>query len=73
MNKMETIVLKGDSKSNAKILLELAKKLNFSAKKLSSEEAENIGLYYSIKEGLESGLMVEEEKSRFLSSLEAKK
>jgi hypothetical protein len=70
---METIVLKGDSKSNAKILLELAKKLNFSAKKLSSEEAENIGLYYSIKEGLESGLMVEEEKSRFLSSLEAKK
>jgi hypothetical protein len=70
---METIVLKGDSKSNAKILLELAKKLNFSAKKLSSEEAENIGLYYSIKEGLESVLMVEEEKSRFLSSLEAKK
>ncbi len=60
---METIILKGDSKSNAKLILELAKKLNFSAKKISSEEAEEIGIYYSIKEGLESGLMVEEEKN----------
>lgn len=70
---METIVLKGDSKSNARLLLELARKLNFSAKKLSSEEAEDIGLYYSIKEGLESGLMAEEEKARFLVSLEVDK
>jgi hypothetical protein len=70
---METIVLKGDSKTNARLLLELAKKLNFSARKISSEEAEDIGLYYSIKEGLESGLMVEEEKTRFLSSLESNK
>jgi hypothetical protein len=67
---METIILRGDSKSNAKLLRELAKKLNFSAKKLSATEAEEIGLYYSIKEGLESGLMVEEEKNRFMSSLE---
>jgi hypothetical protein len=67
---METIILKGDSKSNAKLLLELAKKLNFSAKKISEDEAEELGLYYSIKEGLESGLMVEEEKNEFLSSLE---
>ena len=70
---METIILKGDSKSNAKLILELAKKLNFSAKKISSEEAEEIGIFYSVKEGLESGLMVEEEKSRFLSSLEDEK
>jgi hypothetical protein len=70
---METIVLKGDSKSNAKLLLELAKKLNFSARKISSEEAEDIGMYYSIKEGLESGLMAEEEKTGFLSSLGLKK
>jgi hypothetical protein len=67
---METIILRGDSKSNAKLLQELAKKLNFSAKKLSAKEAEEICLYYSIKEGLESGLMVEEEKNRFMSSLE---
>ena len=67
---METIILRGDSKSNAKLILELAKKLNFSVKKISSEEAEEIGSYYSIKEGLESGLMEEEEKNKFLSSLE---
>lgn len=67
---METIILKGDSKSNAKLLLELAKKLNFSAKKISEAEAEDIGLYYSIKEGMESGIMTEEEKNEFLSSLE---
>ena len=70
---METIILKGNSKSNAKLLLELAKKLNFSAKKISSEEAEEIGIFYSVKEGMESGLMVEEEKERFLSSLDDQK
>ncbi len=69
---METILLTGDSKANAKLLLELAKKLNFSAKILSSEDAEEIGIYYSIKEGLESGLMAEEEKSKFLSDLKKK-
>lgn len=69
---METILLTGDSKTNAKLLLELAKKLNFSAKIISGEEAEEIGLYYSIKEGLESGLMAEEEKSKFLSDLKKK-
>ena len=70
---METIILKGNSKSNAKLLLELAKKLNFSAKKISSEEAEEIGIFYSVKEGMESGLMVEEEKEKFLSSLDDQK
>ena len=69
---METILLTGDSKANAQLLLELAKKLNFSAKILSSEDAEEIGIYYSIKEGLESGLMAEEEKSKFLSNLKKK-
>ena len=70
---METIILKGNSKSNAKLLLELAKKLNFSAKKISAEEAEEIGIFYSVKEGMESGLMVEEEKEKFLSSLDDQK
>ncbi len=66
---METIVIRGDSKSNAKLIFELAKKLNFSVKKISTSEAEEIGLYYSIKEGLESGIMVNEEKEDFISSL----
>ncbi|MDP2236515.1 MAG: hypothetical protein Q8J88_08795 [Bacteroidales bacterium] len=66
---MDTIILKGNSKSNAKLLMELANKLDFKAKRITSEEAEEIGLVYSIKEGLESGLMVEEEKIRFLKSL----
>ena len=66
---METIILSGDSKSNAKLLLELAKKLNFSAKKISSSDAEELGIYYSIKEGMESGLLVEEDKTDFLTAL----
>ena len=66
---METFILRGDSKSNAKLLLELAKKLNFTVKKISPPEAEELGLFYSIKEGLESGLLVEEEKQKFITSL----
>jgi hypothetical protein len=66
---METIILHGDSKSNAKLLLELAKKLNFSAKKISEQEAEDLGIFYSVKEGLESGLLLNEEKAEFISSL----
>jgi len=67
---METIILRGDSESNARLILELAKKLNFSAKKISTRDTEEMGIFYSVKEGLESGLMVEEEKAKFLSSLD---
>ena len=67
---METIILKGDSESNARLILELAKKLNFKAKKLSDKDVEEMGIYYSVKEGIESGLLVEEEKTKFLSSLD---
>ncbi|QIA08537.1 hypothetical protein [Draconibacterium halophilum] len=67
---METIILKGDSESNARLILELAKKLNFKAKKLSDKDAEEMGIYYSVKEGIESGLLEEEEKTKFLSSLD---
>lgn len=66
---METIIISGDSKSNAKLILELAKRLNFTAKRLTSKEAEDIGQYYSIDEGLDSGIMTEEEKAQFLVSL----
>lgn len=70
---MDTIILKGNSKSNAKLLIELANKLDFKAKRITPEEAEEIGLVYAIKEGLASGLMVEEEKNSFLNSLSEKK
>lgn len=66
---METIILSGDSKSNAKLLLELAKKLNFSVKIISELEREELGIFYSTKEGLSSGLLVEEDKNDFISSL----
>ncbi|WP_167619057.1 hypothetical protein [Maribellus sediminis] len=66
---METIILRGDSRSNARLILELAKKLNFSAHKISDTEAEDLGISYSIKEGLESGLLAEEEKQDFIRSL----
>ncbi len=66
---METIILRGDSKSNARLLLELAKKLDFTVKIISPPEAEELGIFYSVKEGLESGLLAEEEKQTFLTSL----
>lgn len=66
---METIILRGDSKINSKLLLKLAKQLNFTAKKLSSDEVEEIGLAISIDKGLKSGLLNEEEKHDFLKFL----
>lgn len=65
---METIILKGSSKSNAKLLLELAKKLQFSARKLTQEEEEDLGIAISVQEGMKSGLLSENEKSDFLKS-----
>ena len=66
---METIILRGTSKSNAKLLLELADKLKFSAKRLSSVEEEEIGIAISVQEGINSGLLSDNEKNDFLQSL----
>lgn len=66
---METIILRGDSRINSRLLLKLAKQLNFSAKKLSPEEAEEIGIAISIDNGLSSGLLTENEKQDFLNRL----
>ena len=66
---METIILSGDSKINSKLLLKLAKQLNFTAKKLSADEVEEIGIALSINKGLKSGLLNEEEKNDFLTFL----
>ena len=69
---METIILRGDSKVNSNLLLKLAKQLNFSAKKLSALEAEEIGLAISIEEGIKSGLLHEKEKLDFITSIKSK-
>ncbi|MFZ4707307.1 MAG: hypothetical protein ACOYMF_14975 [Bacteroidales bacterium] len=66
---METIILRGDSKINSKLLLKLAKQLNFSAKYLSTEEVEEIGIALSIDKGLKTGLLNEDEKQDFLTHL----
>ena len=66
---METLILRGDSKKNSQLLLKLAKQLNFSAKKISAEQAEEIGIAISIDNGLSTGLLNEDEKNDFLNLL----
>lgn len=66
---METIILRGHSKTNARLLLQLADKLQFSGKTLSASEEEELGIAISIHEGLQSGLLSEKEKKDFLMSL----
>jgi hypothetical protein len=66
---MEAIIIHGESKSNSRLLIELARKLNFKVKKLSLAEIEDIGMAISINEGLQSGLLNEKEKEEFLRKL----
>ena len=66
---METIILRGDSKTNSRLLLKLARQLNFSAKALSPSEVEDLGLAISIDEGLKTGLLNEKEQQDFLKDL----
>jgi len=66
---MDAIILQGGSKSSTRLLLELARKLNFKARMLSSEEVEEMGLLISIREGLDSGLLDENEKESFLKNI----
>jgi hypothetical protein len=66
---METIILRGDSKINSKLLLKLAKQLNFSAKTLTSEEVEEIGIAISIDKGMKSGFLNKGETQDFLAKL----
>ena len=66
---METIILRGDSKTNSRLLLKLARQLKFSAKTLSAMEVEDLGIAISIDEGLKSGLLNEKEKQAFLTAL----
>ena len=66
---METIILRGGSKENTRLLMQLARQLKFKARKLSSEEMEEMGIAISIHEGLKSGLLDEKQKGDFIQSL----
>jgi hypothetical protein len=66
---MEAIIIQVESKSNSRLLIELARKLNFRVKKLSLTEMEDLGLAISINEGLQSGFLGEKEKEDFLHCL----
>ena len=45
---MEAILLRSDSKTKTKLLLQLAKQLNMKTSKLTSEELEDLGLIICI-------------------------
>ena len=48
---MQTVVLNGKSKTDLKLLTDLAKKIGISVKYLTEEEKEDIGLLNAIKRG----------------------
>lgn len=48
---MATAILKTKSKNDLKLLLDLARKIGISVRKLSDEEAEDLGLINAIKKG----------------------
>ena len=48
---MQTLVLNGESVSEIKLIAELAKKMGLTAKILSEEEREDIGMLKAIKSG----------------------
>ena len=48
---MQTIILNSESKSDSKLLLDLAKKIGIKSRVLSESEIEEIGLVNSIKLG----------------------
>ena len=56
---MQTIIIQSESKSNLKLLLELAKKLGMSSRSLSASEKEDIGLLKAMEEGKNSGRVSE--------------
>ncbi|MEA3447697.1 MAG: hypothetical protein U9Q98_04490 [Bacteroidota bacterium] len=48
---MDTVILNNDSKSDLKLLINLAKKLGIKAKFLNEEGKEDIGILNAIKQG----------------------
>jgi len=68
---METLILRGTSNENTRLLLQLAKKLKFSVHRLFKEEAEDLGIVKSIYDGLQTGLLDETEKDEFIRHLQS--
>ena len=66
---METIILQGNSSPKAKLILQLAKELNFKTKKLSATEVEEIGIALSIQNGIDTGFLNDDERDSFLSKI----
>jgi hypothetical protein len=48
---MEAVILNSDSKSDMKLLLDLAKKIGIKARVITESEIEDIGLANAIKQG----------------------
>jgi len=48
---METVLLNSDSRSDMKLLLDLAKKIGIRARVITESEIEDIGLANAIKQG----------------------
>jgi len=48
---METVILNSESKSDIKLLLDLAKKIGITARVITESELEDIGLANAIKQG----------------------
>jgi len=63
---METVVLHSNSKSDLKLVTDMAKKIGISVKYLSDEELEDIGMLNAIKKG-RTGKFVDTDK--FLEKL----
>ncbi|MBP6611044.1 MAG: hypothetical protein KA206_08130 [Paludibacter sp.] len=63
---MQTLVLNGESVSEIKLIAELAKKMGLTAKILSEEEREDIGMLKAIKSGRTKQYI---DKENFLNQL----
>jgi hypothetical protein len=55
---MTTAILKGNSKADIQLLIDIARKIGIDAKILTQEEIEDVGLAFAIKEG-ETGQYVD--------------
>lgn len=64
---MDALIITADSKSELRLLAELAKKLGLKSHSLSGEELEELSLVKKIEAGLKSGLASKEEILKALS------
>ena len=55
MEIMQAVIIQSKSKSNLKLLMELAKKLGMTSRSLTEEEKEDIGFLKAMEEGKNSG------------------